>query len=505
MDTKLVRGLVFSGDITKPTIIRDGAILVEGDMIRRVGKYEDVAKAYRYDSELGSDHHIVIPGLVNAHHHGRALSTLQAGVADGPLEVWLPDLFGSYRADIYCDTLLAAMNMIRLGTTTVLCHQCERDPAEVSYEEDLESSLQAFIDSGIRVGYAPAISDRNKYTYLNEEKWLSTLPKDVRDKLEPFREDDSSRLKRYFSTFGYLREKYHGAQGRVQLLYGPHGPEWCSDQLFEEIGKRAKQHNLNIHMHLSETKYQKRHADLTYGKSAIEHLKDIDLLGPHVSFAHCVWLTAQEIRLLSETGAIPVHNPSSNLRLHSGISPVVSMTRAGVPVALGTDSTGLNDDDDMIQEMRLCWLIHRLPGVTSAYLESTRVFDMATTAGAKAAGFERQVGAIEVRRKADLVLLDGRRILSPLMSSRIPLSDVILQRAKASDIDTVIIDGKVALREGRFPEFNEDSTLKRLTKSIVEPDTGRVRDIDAIKKSLREFYGKWDNERGYVYNPTYSD
>jgi len=210
-------------------------------------------------------------------------------------------------------------------------------------------------------------------------------------------------------------------------------------------------------------------------------------------------------KIYPQKGAIPVHNPSSNLRLHSGISPVVSMTRAGVRVALGTDSTGLNDDDDMIQEMRLCWLIHRLPGVTSAYLESTRVFDMATTAGAKAAGFERQVGAIEVRRKADLVLLDGRRILSPLMSSRIPLSDVILQRAKASDIDTVIIDGKVALREGRFPEFNEDSTLKRLTKSIVEPDTGRVRDIDAIKKSLRELYGKWDNERGYVYNPTYSD
>lgn len=472
--------------------MEDGAIIVEGNILRDIGKYEAISRSYHYDSELGSMHHIVIPGLINAHHHGRGLSAFQAGVRDAPLELWLPDLFRSYRVDPYWDALLAAMNLIKTGTTSVLCHYCERDPSEPSYPDDLEKALRAFLDSGIRLAFAPAVSDQNKYIYEVQKNQHSAKARHFESRV-----NDSFSLKRYFSTFDHLSDKYRQSD-RVRFQYGPNGVQWCSDALLEEIQKKARGNDNRVHLHLLETKYQKKYGELTYGKSIVEHLNDINFLGPQLSVAHCVWLNDKDIELASRCGVTAIHNPSSNLRLYSGISPVLAMMQRRMRVAIGTDSTGLNDDDDLFQEMRLCWTLHRLPGIDSPRLTSSQVFDMVTGAGAKATGFAPEIGAIEIGKKADLVLLDSRRLFSPYMSPRIPVLDALLQRMRPADVDTVLVDGKVLLMRGKFTRFDESIVHRALEKSVIEPGVDELESIESTKKWIREFYSTWDANGGYA-------
>lgn len=504
MDNKLVRGKwVVCGSETNRKVIKNGAILIENNIIRAIGEYERIAKDYDFDFKLGSDNYAVIPGLVNAHIHGRGLSAFQGGVSDAPLELWLPDLFHTYKTDPYWDTLLAAMNMITLGTTCVLCHWCERDPGGKSYRDDMEKSIKAFLKSGLRVAFAPAITNQNKYAYFEEEKLLSKLPIEMKQKLE-YRYDDSSRIKNYFDTFNHLSKKYCNQEDQITFQYGPMGVQWCSDELLQEIKMKAmKRNNTRIHLHLLETKYQKKYGDLLFGKSPIQHLKEIGFLDLNVSLAHCVWLNSEDIRLLSDSEAICIHNPSSNLRLHSGISPVATMLKNGVSVGLGTDSNGLNDDDDIIQEMRLCWLLHRLPGLNVQFPSSNQVFDMATSVAAKATGFAESIGSIEVGKKADLVLLDVRRATSPFMSSKIPLLDVLLQRITKSDIETVIIDGKIVFEKGHIQKPNRDEVIEELMKSFTELKNEDLEFVNNLKKLLREFYSGWDKHKahsGHQYN-----
>ncbi len=203
---------------------------------------------------------------------------------------------------------------------------------------------------------------------------------------------------------------------------------------------------------------------------------------------------------LSDSGAVSVHNPSSNLRLHSRISPVIPMIRRGITVGLRTDATGQNEDDDMIQEMRLAWTLHRVPGVRSECLSSSQVLDMATAGSARATGVGSEIGSIEVGRKADLVLLDARGMLWPYTSSRIPLLDVMLQSVKASDVDTVIVDGEVLFEGGKFEKLDMDKVVGELTKSIADEKGDRARLAENLRNSLREFYGRWDGSKDYVHN-----
>jgi cytosine/adenosine deaminase-related metal-dependent hydrolase len=501
MNSILVRGnWIISGSGKTRRIIKNGAILIENDIINAVGEYDRISRDYSFDVELGSDRHVVIPGFVNAHNHGRGLSAFQGGVSDAPLELWLPALFNSYETDLYWDTLLAAMDMISRGITSVLCHWCERDPGAKSYRDDLEKSISAFLQSGIRVAIAPIIYDQNRYAYLEEEKILSKLPSKMKYRLEG-RGEDPSRIKHYFDTITHLKKKYSNRSDRIKFQYGPNGVQWCSDTLLQEIEMNMKRNDMRVHLHLLETKYQKKYGDLHFGKSVVRHLREIGLLDAQVSLAHCVWVSREDIELLSESKAICIHNPSSNLRLHSGIAPIATMLDNEVEVALGTDSTGLNDDDDMIQEMRLSWLLQRVPGLNSRYVSSSEVFDMATIGSAKAAGFADSIGSIEVGKKADLVLLDVRRAMSPIASHHIPILNLLLQRITKSDVDIVIIGGKIVFKEGRFIELNRTEVIEELMKTFTEPSKDDLDFASHLKKLLREYYTDWDkDEPRHRYN-----
>src|SRR5262249_45730408 len=158
----------------------------------------------------------------------------------------------------------------------------------------------------------------------------------------------------------------------------------CSDDLLTAVKELATKYETSIHIHLQETMYQKLYGLRTWGKTPLQHLNDLGFLGPEVTCGHGVWLTEEDIDVLAETGTKICDSASSNLRLQSGIAPIVPLLEKGVCVALGTDEAGLNDDRDLIQEMRLALRLHRIPGVGNTPPSAHQVFQMATVNGALA-------------------------------------------------------------------------------------------------------------------------
>lgn len=506
---KLVRGrYVLVGSSKQRSVIKDGAVYIEDNIIRDMGKYDILKKKYRPELEIGTSNHLVMPGLVNAHHHGGNWDVL-AGVPDNPLEIWLKSVIVNrikVQVDNYNGTLLACINRIESGVTCILDQAPGPDPVFVKgYRESLEGSIKAYIDSGIRVAIAPMIGNQNQWVYLDEEKFLAKIPTKIKEYMKPFvgrYEDDAPRRKSYFKTNRELFKIYSKFDGKIKLMMGPTGVLWCSDDLLMEIKMEAKKIGAGIHTHLLETKYQMKYANRKFGKTQVEHLVDLEFLGPEVSCAHCVWLTKKEVELFAKSGAIVVHNPTSNLRLFSGIAPVLFMKEQGITVGLGMDDfTGLSDDDDMFQEMRLCSVLQRVPGIGSRGLTSNQVIDMATVDGAKAAGFRNEIGALQPGFKADMILVNLRRAFSPFVSSWVSLFDIILHRLKAIDVDTVIVNGEIIMEDKRLTRVNKAEVVKKVKQSFKEVDLDTRKKFDEYNKYVTNFYQEWDKEAiGYTYN-----
>ncbi|MCW3991648.1 MAG: amidohydrolase family protein [Candidatus Bathyarchaeota archaeon] len=504
VNNKIVYGkmlLVGSGE--QRNVIRDGAVYIEDGFIRDVGEHKEISRSYSCDALLGSEEHIVMPGLVNSHHHGRGISQLQMGIRDAPLEVWISYHVGkTYDIDVYYNTLLANLRLIESGVTTSLHHFYGHDPAELSeYEKELDRVVQAHIDSGMRVALAPSIQDQNQYVYMHEEDFISQLPKQITNKLpikKPGDEEISKRVINYFKAFRKIHDKYQNYDGRIKLLLGPTGVQWCSDGLLQRIKRDAKRFGVGIHMHLQETRYQRDYGLRVYGKSPLQHLADLNFVGSEVSFAHCVWVTEEDIDILVDADAAVIHNPSSNLRLFNGIAPITSMIEKGANVAMGIDGTGINDDEDMFQEMRLCSLIHRSPGMAnyqrySETLDSSKILDMATEKGAKTTGFGGKIGAIRVGAYADLILVNMRRI-PYLESQAVPLDDILVGWAKGTDVDTVIINGEIIMKDHKFTRMDKEKIFNILKESVKEADVETIEKMEEYKSYIKRYYETWDGD-----------
>ncbi len=240
-------------------------------------------------------------------------------------------------------------------------------------------------------------------------------------------------------------------------------------------------------MHLDETSYQHEWAVRTLGRTPTAHLHRLGVLGPEVSCAHAVWLTGADLDLLGESGATVCHNASSNLRLRSGTANVRAMLERGIPVALGLDSNALNDDHDMLQELRLVSLLHAgtghgAPGVTPASL-----IRMATESGAHACRFQ-DTGTLEPGKRADAVLVNVDSLTDPApIYPELPLPSTFLQRAKPQHVDTVVVDGEPVLVAGRPTRFDPEALTQELRGRLNEPLTRAERERRAIARGLRPY------------------
>ena len=298
-----------------------------------------------------------------------------------------------------------------------------------------------------------------------------------------------------------LYDGYGRNQGElVRIWLAPINLERCSDPLLRRCKEWASSYGMGIHLHPLETPCQKLYAQRRFNKTAVAHLNDIGFLGPELTLGHGVWITERDIEIMRQTNVSVCHNASSNLRLASGIAPVAQLIERGVPVALGIDEAGLNDDRDMLQEMRLVKHLHRVPGLDRTQPTAVQVFRMATENGAHATGFGQQIGSLEPGKRADLVLLDDRRITEPYLDSEVPVIDAVIHRAMSTDVDTVIIAGEVVLKDRRFTKVDKPAVLQELAESLrvpLEPTArARRRLSNALFPHVLRFYDDWQLEPG---------
>jgi cytosine/adenosine deaminase-related metal-dependent hydrolase len=254
---------------------------------------------------------------------------------------------------------------------------------------------------------------------------------------------------------------------------------------------------MQVHIHALESVLQKIHGLMALGRTHIRFMHDIGFLGPEVVLAHSVWATEDDLQILAESGTGVTHQPSSNLRLRSGIAPVFHMMQAGVRIGLGLDGQGINDNDDFIQEMKLCYLLHGIPSLDleSPHLTARQVFRMATETNASLLGFGPAIGRLEPGRFADLVLLDFKKTCYPYTDPAHDPIDVLLYRGSGHQVDTVMVNGQVVVKAGKVLTIDEDALAARLVEAASQPPTEKEKAfalaIEELKGHAMRFYQGW--------------
>ena len=479
MSSSIVRGKYL---VVKPGhIISDGALLQRNGVVEAVGKFQEINLLGSVDEIIGGSNYIVIPGLVNAHHHGRGSAAYLDGIQDDALERWLLNLSGSSLGlDSRLGALISALMMIQSGTTTTL--QNHLGPGVLQ-------AVEGYAASGMRVAFSSAYIERSFYTY-DDVSFYSSLPSELASRAKRLLPPQLPNHDDYFELVDESRSAVGVMGDKARVLISPVGVYWVADEFLIRASDEARKSNLGIHMHLLETPYQSAADQKIFKNSAVQHLNDLEILGPSLSFAHGVWLDEQDIELLAHHGCSVCHCPSSNLRLRNGRAPIVDMNTAKVPLAIGTDGLSINDDDDLFQELALSAKLHGKPFLNTKTLRDDDVFAMATTGGARLTGFDN-IGTLEVGKKADVVTVDWQRKGSGYLELAIDPLSLLVNGTRGSDVHTVMIDGDVVYREGIFTHLDEKALLQEAT-DMLNSASPRSREsiafVEELTPYLENFY-----------------
>jgi len=425
--------------LIKNTLILDSykseksSILIENDKISEISRdlvSQDAQEVINGEGKL------LIPGLVNTHTH-LSMALLRGLADDLSLDSWLNEHIWPMEAHLngdycYAGALLACVEMIKSGTTTFNDMYFFMDDVARAVEE-----------SGLRGVLSHGMIDLG----------------------------DEEKRKAEFKETKRIIEKCHDtAEGRITVAFGPHSPYTCSRELLEGVRKEADKYGNRIHIHVAETEFEVQQVLETHGKRPFEYLDEIGLLGEDVLAAHAVHLSPGEIEMVKNKGVKLSHNPASNMKLASGVSPVDEMLKKGICVSLGTDGTASNNNMDLLEEMKLAALLQKVHNMDPTYLTAVDTFEMATINGATALGMNNEIGTIEVGKKADLVLLDIK--VPHLTPFRHPISHLVYS-ASGSDTNTTICNGNILMEnreltcvpEAQVIEMAENAAEEMLSKS----------------------------------------
>jgi len=473
-----------------------GAVVVAGKAIVDVGSYAELSKRYSGAKVIGGDQFLLIPGLINAHGHGRGLTDFQRGARDDTLESWLLDTRKYIPVRVYDDVAFSAIRLLKSGVTTTMHNHILKDV--VKYEEEFDEALRAYRDAGIRVQFNPGIRNQNPFVYGDNEAFLKTLPEKLQELLSVPPPPEILSGKNFVRAVESLYRSYDSPMSKIG--FGPLAPQWCTKDLLLEVKKAAERLNAPIHVHAIQSIFQKIYGLKFLGKSLIKYMNDIGFLGSPLVIGHCVWPTKEDIELLAKSQTAVTHHPSCNLRVRNGICPAFHMLQAGVLVGLGLDGKSINDDDDMIQEMKVCFLLHRLPSLEleSPYLTARQVFKMVTENNATLLGYGKELGKLEPGRLADIVLLDYEKMCYPFVDSSHDPIETLLYRGKGSHVHTVMVNGRVVVRDGRVLTIDEESIASRLAEAASRPMTEKEKNfaqaMDQLKAHVFKYYQNWTNE-----------
>ncbi len=408
-----------------------GWVLVEGERIAAVGTGEPPAG--HVDRRLDARGKVVLPGLVNTHHHlPQTLTRNVPRVQEAPLFRWLVELYEVWRGNDEEAVEVAA----RVGLGELLLTGCTTSTDHLylfprGHERLVDAEITAARDLGIR--FHPTRGS------MSRGRAQGGLPPDDVVQDEETILADSRRL---------IRE-YHdprpGAMTRIALA--PCSPFSVTDGLMRRTADLAREHGVRLHTHLAETKDEEVYCLEVYGVRPVEYVRRLGWLAADVWMAHAVHLSPDEVALFGETRTGTAHCPSSNFRLGSGIAPVRALLDAGAPVGLGVDGSASNDSSNMLAEARQALLAHRIGADPARWLTAEDVLWMGTRGGAACLGRD-DIGSLEPGKAADLVMIDTRR-LSYAGASSDPLAALVFSPFP-EPVDTVIVNGRVVVEGGEL-------------------------------------------------------
>ena len=439
-------------------------------------------------SARGTD--ILIPAFVNGHHHV-GLTPLQLGSPDMPLELWFITRMVARSLNVYLDTLYSAFEMVGSGITTVQHIHGWVPGTQAEVEAKSNDVIRAYQDIGMRVSYCYAVRDQNRLVYQDDAAFVASLPADLRGPMQAWFDRFQMSLDGCMDLFGSLHGA-HAGQERVKIQLAPANLHWCSDAALGRLADASARYDVPLHMHLVETAYQKSYAARRGGGTAVDYLDRFGLMNARMTLGHGVWLNERDIARVAETGTCICHNCSSNFRLRSGVAPLNRFAAAGVNVAIGLDEAGINDDRDMLQEMRMVLRAHRTPGMEDDVPTAPQVFGMATQGGARTTAFGDRLGTLAVGTAADLVLLDWAQISYPYLDEAIPLLDAVVQRAKTGGVRAVMCAGVVIYQDGRFTQIDQAAALQALhddlAHALSDDELQRRHLSKALLPHVKRFY-----------------
>lgn len=420
-------------------VIKNGAVRIRDNRIEQVGKADELRKSGGADVQIDADGMVIIPGLIDTHVH--LAQALIRGCADdteliGWLQKFVWPLQGNFDArDGKASAELCMLEMIKSGTTTFL-----ESLLHSRYGFDgIANSLQ---ESGMRGVLSKTVMGLPSYG--GKESIMH--PGMIEDAQTTLR-DVEAHFKRWNGA----------ANDRIKVWYGARSLGGCTPELFSQIATEARKLGTGITMHLSEVKEDVKYTQENFGMMPAEFMKKLGFVGPNVVFVHGVWLTEKEWAILAEKGATLAHCPSSNMKIASGIAPIPEMIRAGVNVSLGCDGGPSNNCYDMIREMKTASLLQKARLLDPLVMDAETVLEMATIRGAKALGLQDEIGSIEVGKKADLALVSmNKPHLTPVHN---PVSHLVYA-AEGSDVDTVIVDGKLVMEKRIVKTLDEELVLQ---------------------------------------------
>ena len=418
-------GLVVTMDSPR-TLYDDGALAIRGDSIVAVGPRTEIEAKYSAPDTINASGKLILPGFINGHTH--VPMTLFRGLHDDvTLDDWLRKYIFPAEAKnvteefVRWGTRLAAAEQIRAGVTTF---------ADMYYYED-------------------AVAEETKAAGMR-----GVLGETFIDFPAPDNKNEAAMLT---YTEAFLK-KWQG-DALIHASVAPHSIYTCSKKTLEDTAALARKYHAPILIHVSEMQKEWDDSQKQNGMSPVQYLDKVGVLGPDVLAAHCIFVDAADRKTLADRHVGCVHNPSSNMMLASGVSPVPEMRAAGVAVGLGTDGpAGSNNDLDIMEEMDLAAKLAKITKGDPLALNAKVAVEMATIDGARALHMEKEIGSLEAGKKADLVLLDLDK------PNAVPMYEVYAQIAyalKGSDVSTVIIGGRPVMRDRKLLTVNESEAVAK--------------------------------------------